>query len=386
MVALRESFAREHGLNTSLQQLGAPGALDERSNLSGRRDRKGPSSRRTDPDRNGVRSRRQVELDSMLGVQRDARVAGIADSLDSLGVEMAVLEEVEAGGAPTEALGLAQAMRSMAVIHFVVTQPQPMMHDVTGEVQVETKSGTGNAGEHFVACHARVPFSLSASKPQVKLSVEVEILHAKRRQPGDDECFYVELSRVVTDIGTGSSANGQVDRTKKSATVVVLDSSSAVVTRADPVTLLRARNTRASSGSSKRASDGKRGKVRATTKLIDVWKPITATQSCCLRCGQTGFKHTNGVVWPQCLALHGPPATFATLPRVDMLMLTLADQRRHQASALIRVQGLPGSDAHVRSPGASKRISNRGGGGGVSSDSDSADEGLDELRDWPKGL
>ena len=386
MVALRETFAREHGLNT---ELGPPGALDERSNLSSsssRRDRK-ERRRAARTDRNGVRSRRQAELDRTLDAKRDARVAEIAESLDSLGAEMAVLEEVEAGDAPTEALGLAEAMRSMAVIHFVVTQPQPMLHAVTGEVQVETKSGTGNAGEHFVACHARVPFSLSPSKPQVNLKVEVEIMHAKRRQPGDDECFYVELSRVVC------SANGQVDSTKKSATVVVLDSSSAAVTPADPVTLLRTRNTRTSAGISKHTGNGKQRKVRATTKLIDVWKPITATHSCCLRCGQTGTKHTNGVVWPQCLALHGPPATFATLPRVDMLMLTIADQRRHQASALIRVQGMPGSDAHVRSPGASKRKTDEfyskrggGGGGGGSSDSDSADEDLDELRDWPKGL
>jgi ankyrin repeat protein len=399
MVALRESFARAHGTAKELRQVGGDGrtvaALDERSNReidsSGRWHRKRSERRRrtAQTDRNGVRSRHRAEVDSTLDSRRDARVAQFAESLDSLGAEVAVLESVEAGKAPSEALVMAEAMRSMAVVHFVVTQPQPILHAVTGEVHVETKSGTGNAGEHFVACHARVPFALSPSKPQVTLKVEMEVLHFKKRQPGDDEVFYVELARVAC------SADAQVDPAKKSATVVVLDSSSAAVKPEDPEALLRARNKRTSAngvgGGGKDATRRLGRGVPATTKLVDVWKPVTAMQSCCLRCGMTGTRHSTGVMWPQCLALHGPPATFATLPRVDMLMLTLADQRRHQASALIRVDGMPGSDAAVRSPGASRRktdefYAKQLGSSASADSSSSSDEELDQAHEWPRGL
>ena len=388
MIALREKFAQEHQV---VKTLGTPSgdsscaALDEssnrhRSHRSTDKRKEGARRRIAQTDSNGVRSRHKVKVDQSLDSRRNARVAEFAESLDSLGAEVAVLECVEAGHASNAALSMKEAMKSMAVIHLVVTQPQPILCSVTGEVHVETKSGTANAGEHFVACHTRVPFSLSPAQPQVTLKVEVEVLHLKTRGPADDEVFYVELARAVC------STDAQVDPAKKSATVVVLDSGRPAVKAEEPVALVRARNKRMSSIDGNGGRHGGRyGRVKATTQLIDVWQPVTAMQSCCLRCGMSGTRHTTGVMWPQCLALHGPPATFATLPRVDLLMLTLADQRRHQASALIRIDGMPGSDALSPSPGAS-RLDNPRAKRQSDDSISSSDEELDRAHEWPRGL
>ena len=70
-------------------------------------------------------------------------------------------------------------------------------------------------------------------------------------------------------------------------------------------------------------------------------------------------------------------------------MLTLADQRRHQASALIRIDGMPGSDDVPLSPAASKWKTNRlDTTRATQSDgsSSSSDEDLDQAHEWPRGL
>lgn len=399
MIALRESFAKEHGLCKVLvgQRSNIPPctAQDESSNRRrqaniDRKRNKGERRRAAQIDSNGVRSHHQVKVEQSLDSRRNARITEFAESLDSLGMDVTVLECVENGQAPSEALAMKAAIKSLAVVYLVVTQPQPILRSVTGEVCVETKSGTAIAGEHFVACHTRVPFSLSPSQPQVTLKVEVEVLHLKKRRPGDDEVFYVELIQAVC------STDAQVDLAKKSATVVVLDPTSAPVKVEDPSALVRARNKRLSTidgSGSKHAS--LLGKVKATTQLIDVWQPVTAMQSCCLRCGMTGTRHTTGVIWPQCLALHGPPAMFATLPRVDILELILADQRRHQASALIRIQGMPDSHSVPLRPSASRQnadefnATRRNRTGVAQSDdssSSSSDEERDQAHEWPRGL
>jgi hypothetical protein len=68
-------------------------------------------------------------------------------------------------------------------------------------------------------------------------------------------------------------------------------------------------------------------------------------------------------------------------------MLTLADQRRHQASALIRIDGMPGSDAVPLGPAANKtnRLENTRARDSDGSSS-SSDEDLDQAHEWPRGL
>eukprot|EP01043_Picozoa_sp_COSAG02_P026365 COSAG02_NODE_1518_length_12179_cov_6.141060_1_plen_668_part_10 len=100
MIALRECFAQEHGVG---KMLGAsPGssscvALDESGNRrrnkhTDRKMKEGERRRTAQVNRNGVRSRHKVSVDKSLDSRRNARVAEFAESLDSLGAEVAVLE------------------------------------------------------------------------------------------------------------------------------------------------------------------------------------------------------------------------------------------------------------------------------------------------------
>ena len=57
-----------------------------------------------------------------------------------------------------------------------------------------------------------------------------------------------------------------------------------------------------------------------------------------------GSRHLSGVVWPECLATHGPPAAFTRLPRTDGMKLVLAERRRYQAAELLL---RPASGGHV---------------------------------------
>jgi hypothetical protein len=218
-------------------------------------------------------------------------------------------------------------------VPIVCTLPPPVTTNVEVAVRYATKGSTALGGVGYLEKEGTLFFSLGPNRPMQTLYATPKLLHDQLRFERDfdakgDEHFFVRLlaAKLLSVKGGALAKKPQlcISKGRRTSTIVIDDSahSRLAVTKAE-----------------KPATQDEDLALKAARDASKSWVPFVGGESTCSRCGRVGRAHLDGVMWPECVAEHGPPFVYLRRPRVDSIhssALAPLEVRRHQMAWLSR--------------------------------------------------
>ena len=229
-------------------------------------------------------------------------------------------------------------------VPVVCTLPPPVTTKVEVAVRYVTKSGTAMGGVGYLEKEGTLFFSLGPHRPTQTLLATPKLLHDPLRFERDfdakgDEHFFVRLlAAKVLSVKGGALAEQpklQISDGRRTSTVVI----DGIGPGGRAAANLSATSAQTEAPAKATAAEQEDLGLKAAREASKSWVPFVGSESTCSRCGRLAREHLDGVVWPECVAEHGPPFVYLRRPRVDVMhssALAPLEVRRHQIAWLSR--------------------------------------------------
>eukprot|EP01045_Picozoa_sp_COSAG04_P012061 COSAG04_NODE_797_length_10240_cov_3.294547_3_plen_661_part_00 len=263
----------------------------------------------------------------------EARLAALAD------VQGEVLIRVESERLPQTAAEAASQQGMLldlldkkgptwpAEVAVMCSLPPPVTTCVEVVVRFATQSGTAVGGTAFLENEDTLFFALGPHRPTQTLTATTKLLHDPLRfdptfdAKGDEHLYLRLVGAKVLAVRGGSGPAPHppiaISEGRRTCTLVIEDKPE---------------------GSRPKLGEEDLG-LKIARRAAVGWKPFGGGEFVCSLCGRCARDNLDGVLWPECIAEHGPPFEYFERPRVDPLHhspLAALEVRRHQIAWLSR--------------------------------------------------
>ena len=231
-------------------------------------------------------------------------------------------------------------------VPIVATLPPPVTSKVEIAVRYVTKSSTAMGGIAYIEHEGTLFFALGPRRPTQTLFATPKLLHDPLRferdfdAKGDEHFFLRIVGAKILSVKGGVHAEQQqqlvISEGRRTSTIVI---DGARAAPASAAALLPADANAAAPARLQGGGVEEDLRLKAARDASAKWVPFFGGESTCSRCGRVAREHLDGVVWPECVAEHGPPFVYLRRPRVDTLhssALAPMQLRRHQMAWLSR--------------------------------------------------